>query len=42
VEELNKDKGVAKKYCKEIELEIREKGIEENSDGNTVKKMAKL
>jgi len=36
VEELKKDEGVAKQYCKEIELEIREKGIEENSDGNTV------
>jgi len=33
VEELKKDEGVAKQYCKEIELEI---GIEENSDGNTV------
>jgi len=36
VEELKKDEGVAKQYCKEIELEIGKKGIEENSDGNTV------
>jgi len=36
VEELKKDEGVAKQYCKEIELEIRKKGIEENSYGNTV------
>jgi hypothetical protein len=36
VEELKKDEGVAKQYCKEIEHEIRKKGIEENSDGNTV------
>jgi len=36
VEELKKDKGVAKQYCKEIELEIGKRGIEESSDGNTV------
>jgi len=36
VEELKKDEGVAKQYCKEIEFEIGKKVIEENSDGNTV------
>ena len=35
-EELKKDEGVAKQYCTEIELVIGKKGIEENSDGNTV------
>jgi len=35
LEELKKDEGVAKQYCKEIELEVGKKGIEENSDGKT-------
>jgi hypothetical protein len=38
VEELKKDEGVAKQYRNEKELEIGKKGIEENSDGNTVEK----
>jgi len=36
VEDLKKDEGVSKQYCKEIELEMGKKGIEESSDGNTV------
>ena len=36
VEELKKDEGVAKQHCKEIQIEIGKKGIEENTDGNIV------
>jgi len=42
VEEPKKDEGVAKQNCKEIELELGKKGIEENSDGNTVEENGKL